>query len=135
MKRLDAAADRPLPGLTEQDLLHLGRRIAQRRRSKGWNQKYLALQTFIEPGRLSRLERGKAMPKLQELINLCGVLGGTLDELVFEPEPLSSERLGQLLREVEQLATDEEIRMLTRLLQVLALGLRCAMESERGSAC
>jgi transcriptional regulator with XRE-family HTH domain len=135
MTALEAHAQQPLPGLTEQDLRLLGRRIAQRRRSRGWKQKHLALQASIEPGRLSRLERGKAMPKLQEVVNLRWVLGGTLDELVFEAEPLSLDRLTQFLREVEQLATEEQVQMLAKLLHVLVLGFRCAADQEKGSAC
>jgi len=120
--------------LTEHDLFLLGRRLRQRRRFKGWNQKYLAAQTDIDPGRLSRLERGKAMPKLQELVCLRRVLGGTVDELIFEPEPFAGSQLGGLVRELELEGTEEQIQLVGKLLQAFLIGIRCfAAAAEEGS--
>lgn len=121
--------------LTAEELHGLGRRIAQRRRSRGWMQKELARQASLDPARLSRLERGKATPKLQEVIKLRAVLGGTIDDLLFEPEAPGGEPLSRLVQEIEQLATEDQLRMLGELTRLLVLGLRGAADLERNAPC
>ena len=116
-------AAEPLPQLSEQDLHQFGRRLVRRRRARGWNQKELGLRVSIRPSRLSRLERGKVEPRLDELLRLRAVFGGTLDALIIEPEP-STSVLADLLRELEQLATPEEREMLSRMLHLLSRGIR-----------
>jgi transcriptional regulator with XRE-family HTH domain len=114
-----------LPELSEQDLARLGRRIVHRRRARGWNQRELARRASIMSSRLSRLERGKVEPKLSEIVRLHAVLGGTLDELVFAPKPPSTAPLSDLLRDLEQSATAEELDSLRTTFSLLARGLRC----------
>lgn len=113
-----------LPEMSEQDLARLGRRIVHRRRARGWNQRELARRASIMSPRLSRLERGKVEPKLSEIVRLQAVLGGTLDELVFDPKPPSTAPLSDLLRVLEQSATAEELHSLRTTLSLLARGLR-----------
>lgn len=113
----------PRPQLSEQDLLRLGRRIVRRRRALGWNQKELGLRVSIRSSRLSRLERGKVEPRLDEMVRLRAVFGGSLDELIFDPEP-SASCLTELLRDLEQSATAEELEMLCRMLRLLSRGIR-----------
>jgi len=135
MNERDDPNPEALPGITERDLQLFGRRIAQRRRTRGWNQKQLAERAAIEPARLSRLERGKAVPKLEELMHLRTVLGGTVDELIFDPAALSAESLCLSFREVESGATEEQLGMVRKLMYFLALGFRCALEGERSDSC
>lgn len=112
-----------LPQLSGQELAILGRRIVRRRRTLGWNQKELAQRLSILSSRLSRLERGKVEPRLSEMIRLRAVLGGTLDELVFDPKP-STSCLADLLRDLEQSATAAELESLCTTLRLLSRGLR-----------
>lgn len=113
-----------LPRLSEQDLALLGSRIVHRRRARGWNQKELARRLSIRSSRLSRMERGKVEPKLSEIVRLRSVLGGTLDELLFDPEP-SASPLFNLLRDLEQSASAEELDSLFTTLRLLTRGIRC----------
>jgi transcriptional regulator with XRE-family HTH domain len=128
----------PEPALTffERDLVAFGHRIVCRRRTLGWNQKELGVRTAIPFSRLSRLERGKVEPRLTELIRLKTAFGGTVDALISEPEPPSAQAFVQLLREVELQATADEIESLSRVLSLLALGLRRVPDDNKeGSSC
>jgi transcriptional regulator with XRE-family HTH domain len=135
MTRRKDEVPEPVLQLSLHDLLLFGGRVVRRRRARGWNQIELARRTSIQSARLSRLERGRAVPKLQELVRLRAILGGTLDELIFEPTPLSTEALGQSLREVEACATDEQIALVGKLLRFLALAFRYAPDREQGHSC
>jgi len=120
----DAALE-TLPWVSEEVLRQFGRRVVSRRRARGWNQKELAERTSIPSSRLSRLERGKkAIPRLEELFRLKAVLGGSLDDLLFDPEP-SASRLAQLVRELEESAPAEELELLCRLLRHIIDSARC----------
>ena len=113
----------PLPHLSEQDLLQFGRRIVHHRRARGWNQKELGLRVSIRSSRLSRLERGKVEPRLEELLRLRAAFGGTLDALIIAPD-LAASDLVDLLRELEKYATPDEVETLSRMLRLLSRGLR-----------
>ncbi|HKH48469.1 MAG TPA: helix-turn-helix transcriptional regulator [Thermoanaerobaculia bacterium] len=103
----------------------LGPRIVEHRRVRGWKQRELARRADIEPGRLSRIERGLALPKLEELARLREVLGGSLDELILGEGAAGPEvSLDQLARDLDRLAAREEIAILRRLFQLLVLGYR-----------
>jgi transcriptional regulator with XRE-family HTH domain len=120
-------ASQPVPAVSEEVLRRFGSRIKRRRRALGWNQKELAERTSIQPSRLSRLERGQAVPRLEDQFRLKAALGGSLDDLLFDPEP-SASCLAQLLRELEESATAEELDLLCRMLRHLTHGIRCDKE-------
>ncbi len=126
MTRSKDATPEALPELPAQDHLRFGRRLVRRRGALGWSQRELSRRTSLPSSRLSRLERGKAKPRLDELLRLRAVLGGTLDELVFEPASPSAEGIGQVLRDLERCATAEDVALLCKLVHLIALGLRCA---------
>ena len=132
MTRSKDATPEALPELPAQDPLRFGRRLVRRRRSRGWSQRELSRRTSISSSRLSRLERGKAKPGLEELLRLRAVLGGTLDELVFEPASPSAEGLGQVLHDLERCTTAEDVALLCRVVHLIALGLRCEAEGIGG---
>ena len=97
------------------DFRSLGPRIAERRAAKGWKQRELARRSGIEASRLSRLERGISLPRVDELARLRSVLGSTVDALLFGDD------LGEVGRSLESLGwTLEEVEALDRLLRVLA---------------
>ncbi len=103
----------------------LGSRIVERRNARGWKQRELARRTGIEPGRLSRIERGLAEPNLDELARFKDAFGGSLDELLFGEAPAGPEgSLDQLARDLVRLGSRDETAILRRLLQLLVLGYR-----------
>ena len=112
--------------LSEKDQMRaLGSRIVERRNARGWKQRELARRTGIEPGRLSRIERGIASPSLDELVLLKDVFGCSVDELLFSDAPAGPEgSLDQLARDLDRLGSRAEIAILRRLLHLLVLGYR-----------
>jgi transcriptional regulator with XRE-family HTH domain len=98
----------------------LGERIVEQRTARGWKQRELAHRAGIDPGRLSRIERGVAVPKLEELMRLREALGGTFDELLLGTVQPGS--LDELARDLDRLAARDEIAVLFRLLHLLVRG-------------
>ena len=124
--------------MTEQNVVHttrrpagketlraLGTRIVERRMARGWKQRELARRTGIEPGRLSRIERGLAVPNLEELVCFKDAFAGSVDELLFGELPARPDgSLDELARDLQQLASRPEIALLRRLYQLLVQGYR-----------
>lgn len=105
----------------------LGRRIAELRNRRGWNQKELAGRAKLRPARLSTLESGAKRPNVEELARLAEALGVSLDELWSgSPHPARAERL-DLWRELEDFASPEELAGLGRLLQIFLMGYRAVI--------
>lgn len=101
----------------------LGSRIVERRAARGWKQRELARRTVIEPGRLSRIERGLATPSLDELACLRAALGVSLDELLFgEASARPAVSLDELARDIERIGSRDEIAILRRLFQLVVRG-------------
>ena len=95
------------------------------RNARGWIQKELARRTGIEPGRLSRIERGLAEPSLDEMVSFRTAFGVTLDELLFGEAPAApAGRLDELVRDLERIGSRDETAILRRLLQLLVRGYR-----------
>lgn len=111
---------------SEKDRLRaLGSRIVERRSARGWKQRELARRTEIEPGRLSRIERGIVSPNLEDLARFKAAFGGSLDELLFGEAPAGPEgSLDELARDLDRLGSRDEIALIRRLLHLLVLGYR-----------
>jgi len=63
----------------------IGERIRILRQKKGWSQSQLAERANIDSRNLSRLETGKAKPKLSTIISLANALSITPNDiLLFE---------------------------------------------------
>lgn len=132
MTDIDAHREQDLPSGRD-DLSRLGSHVVERRKAKGWKQRELARRTGIDPGRLSRIERGITLPQVRELVRLGTALGGDLDDLLFgagEEGPEGS--LGQLAQEVGRLGSRDEIRLLCRFFQLLVLGYRKEQQPIQG---
>jgi transcriptional regulator with XRE-family HTH domain len=105
----------------------LGARIIELRKLKGWTQRELARRAKLRSQRLSALEVGGKLPRLDESVRLAGVLGVKLDELVFGQAELPVTQ--ELVRELEAVGTREEMAGLGKLLQLLLLGYQRAAEA------
>lgn len=102
----------------------LGARIVDLRNRLGWTQRVLADRTGLRPARLSKIERSRKVPSLEEVLRLARALSVSLEDLVFgeteRPNAL------HLLREVQAIGTPEEIAGLSRILELLLLGYKAA---------
>jgi transcriptional regulator with XRE-family HTH domain len=123
MTRAKDEVSSPLPRFSAEDQRSFGSRVVRQRRARGWNQKELARRTLIRNSRLSRLERGRAVPRIEELLRLKSVLGGTVDDLLSEPDPTSSV-FGPILQDLEIAAPADDLYCIGRLLRTLTLGFR-----------
>jgi transcriptional regulator with XRE-family HTH domain len=106
------------------DLQAVGSRIIDLRNRLGWTQRTLARQTGLRPAQLSKIERSRKIPLLEETVRIAQALGVGLEELVLGKTPRPE--MLQLLREVEAIGSPEEIAGLSRILQLLLLGYKAA---------
>lgn len=99
MSKTRPAAERIAQPVLQRDL---GLRIVKMREGRAWSQGELAKRLGVNRKRLSNWERGLNAPSLEDLAALAGVLGVTLDELVFgrkaPPAPLPADQREQLVR-------------------------------------
>lgn len=110
----------------DKGLLHpMGCRIRVLRTMKGWTQKELSQRVGMTPFRLSRLERGRSSPSLDELVRLRAALGVGIDQLVFGEPPIAGTAEAPphpLLFLLQQDGAPAEVQMVLRLLRLLHLG-------------
>src|SRR6185295_2936582 len=109
----------------------VGSRLALRRRDHRWTQVALAGRTGLSPMRLSRIENGHVPPTLMEAVRLAEAFGTTLDDLVVGDSVGRETPLSARLQPIEQLATEEEFRVFSHLLEALAAGLRILRKDTR----
>ena len=62
-------------------------RIKRLRKANGFTQESLAEAAGISVDGLQSIERGVRQPSLQTLLNICGVFGITIDELLAGNQP------------------------------------------------
>jgi transcriptional regulator with XRE-family HTH domain len=119
---MDGRSTVPPGGNGDDDLGRtFGARLTQRRRTKGWTQRELARRAQVDPGRLSKLERGVHRASLDELTRLSLALNAGLDDLVFGASSLEGS-WQRLLRELEDAGGAPALDCATRLLRALAHG-------------
>lgn len=99
----------------------LGSRLTQLRRTKGWKQRELARRAQIDPGRLSKLERGVHRASVDELVRLSLALSAGLDEIVFGASTTLEGKWQRLLRELESAGGPAALDCAARLVQALVL--------------
>ena len=124
MLRMDARSTvlADVEGPLEEFSQAFGSRLTQLRRMRGWKQRELSRRAEIDPGRLSKLERGVARVSVPELIRLSMALGTGLDELVFGSAASLEGEWHRLLGELEKAGGSRAVDCATRLLQALVLG-------------
>ncbi|HWM94588.1 MAG TPA: helix-turn-helix transcriptional regulator [Thermoanaerobaculia bacterium] len=110
----------------------LGSRIVELRSAHGWRQVELGRRAGIEPARLSRIENGRTIPTLKELIRLRDTLGVDLEQMVFGMPPPTG-TLRQLAAEIDPQGTPHDIHILEKLLHYLVRGYQA--EHEEKAAC
>jgi transcriptional regulator with XRE-family HTH domain len=126
MLRMDARSTgrEPAGDPLEEFSQAFGSRLTQLRGTRGWKQRELSRRAGIDPGRLSKLERGVARVSVPELIRLVQALGSGLDQLVFgAPNSIEGE-WHRLLRDLEGAGGAQAVACATRLLQALLLSYR-----------
>ena len=64
------------------DQIKIGQYIANKRREKNWTQLQLAKKLNITDRAVSKWETGKSLPDASLMINLCNLLGITVDDLL-----------------------------------------------------
>jgi transcriptional regulator with XRE-family HTH domain len=101
-----------------------GSRLTQLREVRGWKQRELSRRAEIDPGRLSKLERGVARVSVPELIRLSLALGAGLDELVFGATVSLERKWHRLFQELEKAGGPQAVDCATRWLQALVQGYR-----------
>jgi transcriptional regulator with XRE-family HTH domain len=104
--------------------------VTKLRKIRGWKQRELARRAQIDPGRLSKLERGVVRASLDELIRLSLALDASLDELVFGALPSLEGEWRRLLQELERAGGPEAIKFTRHLFQALVLTFRTAKDQE-----
>ena len=104
---------RPFPVI---DRRALGSRIVKLRGLRGWKQRELARRAGLPVYSLSRIENGRRIPTLDELVALREVFGTDLEQLVFgtSSRPIVSPLVGHV--------SAEDIACLERLLDRLREG-------------
>lgn len=107
-----------------------GSRVTKLREDRGWKQRELARRAQIDPGRLSKLERGIVRVSLEELIRLSVALDASLDELVFGVLRSVEGDWQRLLQELKRAGGPEAIQFTRRLFQALVLTFRTGERQE-----
>jgi transcriptional regulator with XRE-family HTH domain len=136
MLRMDAGSTvlEEAEGPLEEFSQVFGSRLTQLRRVRGWKQRELSRRAEIDPGRLSKLERGVARVSVPELIRLSLAMGTGLDELVFGSAVSLEGEWHRLLGELEKAGGSRAVDCATRLLQALVLGYHMPAGTPLGRA-
>jgi len=88
--------------------VELGRRLEEKMRSRGLNQKQLADRIKAQPAQISRYLKGEVVPEAETLATIAETLEVSLDELVLGRPPAAPEdgvrdvRLRERVRELEK---------------------------------
>lgn len=100
----------------------IGGRIVAARKQASLSQRDLAQQAAIRPSRLSKLERGVGIPKLEECLRLCQRLELDLNRLVLGRSAGPEDLPFPAVRRLAALGSEQEKAGLERLFALLLLG-------------
>ena len=112
------------PQTLEELLLQIGPRVARLRDQNGWLQAELSRRTEIQPARISRIESGKVLPRLDELVRLGRALLASPDELVLGSAVTAETEEETLVRAIFSAASPEDRVAFRRLARIFLLGYR-----------
>jgi len=102
-----------MPRRRDQEFLrHVGQRVAQARKERGWTQEQLAEAVGVEPVTLSRLETGARALSLSMLLSVADALDISLADLLDtkrpRPKPSHGAEEAELLRGFERLPVTQK---------------------------
>lgn len=108
------------------DQVKIGRFIAERRRAEGMTQAKLAEALGITDRAVSKWETGKSMPDSSLMLELCGLLGISVNELL-SGERIEMENYNKLAEEnLVELKRQEEQHVKTLLTLEWVIGFTCS---------
>ena len=105
------------PIFSEDARIGLGLKLAELRKKSGRSQRRLGRETGISSSRLSRIERGRFVPSLEELGRLREVLCFDVEVIVFGRAVASS--LSRLAGVLENVSEPGELAVVEQLLESL----------------
>lgn len=101
------------------DFASIGQRIREIRIRKGLTQEYLAEMTDVNVSHISNIETNKVKVSLTLLVNICNVLGTTVDFVLKSEYEHANSVLEQELLETIRTLDDAKKEQLLRIAQVL----------------
>ncbi len=108
----------------------IGNRIRKIRRDLKITQETLAEKINVTPTHVSRIECGTSSPSLQTLVDICNVLGITIDDLMQDSLPAAKKKLEGRLAEAVADCSVEELNMLVDIVQTILRNARNLYKTE-----
>ncbi len=115
--------------MKEIDYVSIGERIRGLRKQKKWTQEELAEFSGVEPSNISHIERAATKVSLPTLLHIANALEVTLDELVFGSLVKSRNVSVQMIDELLQDCTPQEMRAIAEIVAHARKVLRQFAES------
>ena len=105
----------------EIDYAHLGQRLRDERMRIHRTQEEIAEAVGITPAFLGHIERGERSLSLDKLIRLCHLYGVTIDYLLSDTLPTSSETIG---RQIDELLSEKTSQQKTAFMDIMKAVVR-----------
>ena len=106
------------------DYISIGEKIRKVRQNRRITQEVLAEKINVTPTHVSRIERGTSSPSLQTLVDICNVLGITIDDLMQDSLPAAKSKINTRLEAVLADCTVAELNFLANVIPTLLHELR-----------
>lgn len=106
------------------DYSSIGKRIKKNRLSCGITQEVLAEKVNVSIPHISRIENGFSSPSLQTLVDICNVLGITIDDLMQDSLPAAKMRFNRQLEGLLVDCSPAELKFLTNVIPALLHEIR-----------
>jgi transcriptional regulator with XRE-family HTH domain len=101
--------------MSEINYISIGERIRSIRKQKKWTQEELAEVSGVEPSNISHIERAATKVSLPTLLRIANALEVTLDELVFASLVKSRNVSVQMIDELLQDCTPQELQAIAEI--------------------
>lgn len=106
------------------DYPSIGKRIQKLRRTRGITQETLAEKVNVSIPHISRIENGFSSPSLQTLVDICNVLGITIDDLMQDSLPATKPSINKRLEAALSDCTAAELNFITNVIPTLLREIR-----------
>lgn len=106
------------------DYSSIGKRIQKIRRSRGITQETLAEKVNVSIPHISRIENGFSSPSLQTLVDICNVLGITIDNLMQDSLPAARPNMSRRLEAILADCSTAELAFIENVLPALLREIR-----------